>query len=49
MSRVGRLPMIGGPITTDRHHCGLEVEAFWSTELAAFKAYAERTRARRRL
>jgi DNA-binding transcriptional ArsR family regulator len=24
-----------------------EVEAFWSRELAAFKAYAERTRARR--
>lgn len=25
-----------------------EVEAFWSQELAAFKAYAERTRARQR-
>ena len=25
-----------------------EVEAFWATELAAFRAYAERTRTRRR-
>ena len=26
-----------------------EVEAFWTTELAAFKAHAERTRSKRRL